>query len=421
MILEQGKCGGHHDEHHDEGAHPANLALLVHVLHDIALEQVKREGGRRVDDETRKRRHGGREHKHNHDADEHIGQGREHRGDDGVVHRRAVCLILDGISVKPTKTAQEIAATRDDKREDRRDDGALLDGRAVLDGIELLHHLRQAPGAQRREDDDTEKVGRIGTEHRGEDALEVRAAIYLGKRGHGLHEAAVIAQDGRDDGDDAHKHDDALEKVVHNRGHVAADHNIHAGDKRHGDDAHLIGQAECHTEQARQAVVDACGIRDKEDEDDGGRSHAQGLGTIPLAEELRHGLRIEAVRHLTGTRTHDPPGKKAAEQRVADARPKRREAVLPAKLAGIADENDRREVARTIGERAEPRAHVATAENEAVNTRGRTATIDAHPDCHAEEYQDETDLCDHDAHPKLALPIVTTAMYHCLRLCQHIL
>ena len=160
---------------------------------------------------------------------------------------------------------------------------------------------------------------------------------------------------------------------------------------------------------------------DEEDEDDSCRGHAQRFGTVTLAEELRHGFRIEAVRHLTGTGAHDPPSKKAAEQGVSNACPKRRQAVLPAKLAGIADENDGGEVARTVGERAEPGAHVAAAENEAVNTRGGTATINAHPDCHAKEYQDETDFCDHDAHPKLALPIVTTAMYHCLGLCQHIL
>ena len=46
------------------------------------------------------------------------------------------------------KTTQEVAAAGDHEREQRGDDGALLHRRAGFDGVELLHHLRQTPGAK---------------------------------------------------------------------------------------------------------------------------------------------------------------------------------------------------------------------------------------------------------------------------------
>ena len=57
------------------------------------------------------------------------------------------------------------------------------------------------------------------------------------------------------------RHNDALNEVVHNRSHVPAKHHVNASDHRHADDAHIVGQREGHAEQARQAIVDAGGIR----------------------------------------------------------------------------------------------------------------------------------------------------------------
>ena len=171
-----------------------------------------------------------------------------------------------------------------------------------LDGVELLHHLRQAPGAQRREDDNAEQVEQIGPEEADEGALHGRTlGGDLRQRDDGLGEAAVVQDDRHDDSDNAEQHNDALNEVVHNRSHVPAKHHVNASDHRHADDAHIVGQREGHAEQARQAIVDAGGIRDEEHEDDGRRRDAQGAGIVALAEELRHGGCLQTMGHLAGT------------------------------------------------------------------------------------------------------------------------
>ena len=48
------------------------------------------------------------------------------------------------------KSAEEVAPARHDERKQRGDERPLLDRLLVLDGVELLHHLRKPPGAERR-------------------------------------------------------------------------------------------------------------------------------------------------------------------------------------------------------------------------------------------------------------------------------
>lgn len=123
----------------------------------------------------------------------------------------------------------------------------------------------------------------------------------------------VVHQHRHDDGNDAQQHDDALDEVVHDRGHVAAEHHIDAGDHRHADDAHVVGQRESHAEQARQAIIDAGGVRDEEHEDDGRRRDAQSAGIVTLAKEFRHSGRAQAMSHLAGA--GDPrPTRQAASR-----------------------------------------------------------------------------------------------------------
>ena len=97
----------------------------------------------------------------------------------------------------------------------------------------------------------------------------------LGQRYDGFAESSVAGKDRRNDGDDAEKHDDALDEIVDDGGHVAAEDYVDAGDEGHTDNAYLVRKTERHTEQARKAVVDACGIRNQKDEDDGCRGDAK--------------------------------------------------------------------------------------------------------------------------------------------------
>ena len=114
-----------------------------------------------------------------------------------------------------------------------------------------------------------------------------------------------------------------MDEVVHDGGHVTAQHYVNARDKRHEDDAVLVWHvdAERNDDQARQAVVDRCRVRDEKHEDDGCGGDAQSLRVVALAEKLGHGRRLQAMRHLTSARTEHPPSQKRADDCVADARP----------------------------------------------------------------------------------------------------
>lgn len=88
---------------------------------------------------------------------------------------------------------------------------------------------------------------------------------------------------------------------------------------------------------------------------------------VALAEELGHGRGLESLRDLARARTEHPPGKQTANHGVANTRPGRGHAVLPAKLASVADEHDGAEVGGAVGEGRKPRTDVTTTENEAVD------------------------------------------------------
>ena len=191
--------------------------------------------------------------------------------------------------------------------------------------------------------------------------------LNLRKLNDGLGEPPLRLQNRDDDGRDADEHDDALQKVVDDRGHVTTKNNVYAGHDGHADDAPLVGHAERHREQTRQAIVDRCGVGDEEHEDDGSRGNAQALALVAFAEELGHRRGLESLRDLTCARTENPPGKQAADHGVANTRPGRGHAVLPTKLASVADEDDGAEVGGAVGEGRKPRTDVTTTENEAVD------------------------------------------------------
>ena len=331
MHLDDSNGSRQGDEHHEQNAHPGHLLALAHVLHDIALDQVERERRGRRQHERRQRRHRSREnHDHQH-AEQDVRNVRNERGHDRVVNDGAsLRVVLDELSCsrvvdgQATETTQEVATSSDDKREHRRDDGTLLDSRAALDGVELLDHLRQAPRAERREHYDADQVEqvrpeetRVGTLHRRVRRLNLR------QRNDCFGESAVPVEHRPNDSNNADEHDASLDEVVHDGGHVTAQHYVNTRDKRHEDDAVLVRHvdAECNDDQARQAVVDRCRVRDEKHEDDGCWCDAQGLRVVALAEKLGHGRRLQAMRHLTSARTEHPPSQKRADDCVADTCP----------------------------------------------------------------------------------------------------
>ena len=96
-----------------------------------------------------------------HHRDQERGKPLEHGRDDEVV---AIFGDQFGRREQPSEAAEEVAAARDDKGEQRRDDHAFIDRLFAADGVELLHHLRQAPGAEAGQQHNAQQTGRVGAE-----------------------------------------------------------------------------------------------------------------------------------------------------------------------------------------------------------------------------------------------------------------
>ena len=92
------------------------------------------------------------------------------------------------------------------------------------------------------------------------------------------------------------------------------------------------------------------------------------------------------MRHLTCTRPEHPPREQGAEDGVADARPRCGKTVFEAELTRVADEHHRREIAGAVGERADPRPDVATAEHEPVDGGGGFTAVHTHADRDGDEH-----------------------------------
>ena len=116
-----------------------------------------------------------------------------------------------------------------------------------------------------------------------------------------------------------------------------------------------------------KTVIEGCGIRNQEDEHDDGRGDLERIAEEALPEEVGHRGALQMLRHQARAATQDPPGQERADERVAQADPGGRQAVLPAELAGVSDEDDRREVRRAECESREPGADIAASQDETLN------------------------------------------------------
>ena len=310
----------------------------------------------------------------------------EHRGDDGVV---ALGGNVHTVRQEPPEAAEEVAAARDHQRKERGDDRAAQDGGLVFDGVKLLRHLRQAPGAQRGQDDHAEQVQRVRPQEGGERAGRggYRGVGHRRQLLQRLGQAAELGQGGRDDGHNAGEHDDALDKVVHHGGHVAARNDVDGREHSHEENADRVVNVKGHGKQARQAVVQRGGIGDQKQEDDERRAGAEGRAAIPLVEKIRHGFALKVLRHHAGAPAKDGPGHVGADERVSEADPGGGDAVFPAELPGIAHENDRGKVGGAVGKGRKPRPHRPRAQHKAVHVAGVPAAVEADGDHQREEYQ----------------------------------
>lgn len=101
------------------------------------------------------------------------------------------------------------------------------------------------------------------------------------------------------------------------------------------------------------------------------------------------------MSHDASAPAEDDPGEQTADERVADADKGRRDAVFPAELSRIADENDGREVGGSVRERGQPGTDRASAEHEAVDVSRAPTAVYADRYRHGYEYQYHQDFSKH--------------------------
>ena len=203
-------------------------------------------------------------------------------------------------------------------------------------------------------------------------------------------EASIAVEHGRDDGADTHQHDQSLDEVVHGRRHVTAYYHIDTGEDGHTQYAPDVIHVEGHAEKPGKAVIERRRIRDEENEDDNGRGDLERIAEETLPEEVGHRGALQMLRHQARPASQDPPGQERADECVAQADPGGGQSVLPAELTGVPDEDNRREVRRTECECRKPGADIAASQDETLNMGCGAAAIDADPDHHGKE-QDEED------------------------------
>ena len=128
-----------------------------------------------------------------------------------------------------------------------------MDGVLRLDGVKLLHHLGQAPGAQTGQQDYSQEIDGIWPKEGGEDtrhlAVDGGGVGDGGQTVQGLAKAPLGVEYRGDDHTDAHQHDAALDEIVDGRGHVAAGDHIDPRQDAHEDDADGVVDVESHAEE----------------------------------------------------------------------------------------------------------------------------------------------------------------------------
>ena len=289
-MLHNGNHHGNGDKHRNQNAHYQQLLLFGHIFHQVALNEIQRQGGAGGQHQTGQGGHGCGKHQHHHNTDEHRRQLRQHGGDDGIIVAGGLHG-LGGGENQPTKAAQEIAATRHDQGEDGGNDHALGDGLFIFDGVELLHHLRKTPGSKAGQQHHACQTAGIRTKEGGEGAGGIgnRRVGDFAQLLNGFGNAAVISSHRNNHGDDAENHNDALDKVVDGSGHITAHDDINGRQHRHGDDANRVINVKGHAKQSAQAVIQGCGVGNQENEDDRRGGQLQFFAVEALMEELGHG------------------------------------------------------------------------------------------------------------------------------------
>ena len=269
--------------------------------------------------------------------------------------------------------ADRLALRKPAECKDRGNKRALGNRGLILDCIEFADHLRQTPGPERGKNDNTEQFQRLRTEEGSERAVQTGVCFCrnTGKCIHRFHESAVIVQNSGDNNDNTEEHDNTLNKVVDSGSHVAAGNDIHTGQHTHNNNAPNIVDAECGLKQSGQTVVQRSSVRNEENKNTRGCDEFERFGIEAVAEVFGHGCRTDVLGHQTGSSAEKHPCEKRTDDRIADADPCCGNAVFPAELSGVADEDNRGKIGSTIGKGSQPRTYTSSSQYKVIHISGK--------------------------------------------------
>ena len=244
-----------------------------------------------------------------------------------------------------------------------------------------MHHLGQAPSAKAGHQHGGDQ-GQCGVPRQGRHLVALHVVHHVGEAlGKPAHLGGLHHQ--HNQGRHAHHHDESLDEVRLQGGHVAPQHQHHRrgnGDNQH---AHRLVDAQDHRAHAGKALVHRGRVGDEEHKDDhaGKQPHARALEA--LFKQLGHGFDIVAAGQVPGAVGQHQPGQQGAEHRVSHAHQHAPQAVAPPRAPRVANEHHGGEVGCAVGEGGNPRPGAAAPHRKARHVRALAGV----PNTHAQHEQ----------------------------------
>ena len=275
-----------------------------------------------------------------------------------------------------------------------------------------MYDLRQPPTSERGQKDEHDELPDTRSRHG-----EPHFFALVADGGDAFEESAhfFVIEHVKDHDHDAHEHDDALDKIRNGGGEISPEKEVDRRQKRHDQHHPDKVDAEHAFKEVAEPRIHAGGIGQQKHHHDQPRQQFQMAALITRLEKFGHGLRAEMHGHVfRSSRQHDPCDRRA-DHGVADADPQRRKTERISLFARIADKDDRGKIRRAVGERGQPAAHIAVAEQRIPHRFAPLAREKRHEQ-HSHDVQDEYRRLDkHIPIHKAPLKIVSLS-YHTIAL-----
>ena len=402
---------GNDKEYCYEHTHNEHLFLIVKVL-DTGLDKVVCESWARCENEWWECWKWSREYEDYNKSDEDIRHScfekcRHHLVVNDLAvwtsfdERSAAAVAFLSSTVKTYKTAHKVRTAGNNDSEECGNDRALSDSLFVLYSVELLHHLRESPCTERCKDNNSEEVERIRSEYRTESIGITLVVLDSVESVNSFGETVLLLDCEDNDSWYTYEHNNSLEEIIESSCLVAAECYINGWKYSHSYDyvdRAVLTEIEYHTKKSRQTVVYGSCVGYQEDEYDERGSHLERLGVISVLKEFRHCLCTEVVRHQTRTSAYQEERYQTSDNCVSNTYPCSRNAVHPAELSGITDENYRWKVGSTVWKGCQPRTYASSSEHKVLSWSCFSWGVETYAHHNYNVYGEDHECCDFGVH-----------------------